>query len=118
MKTVIKTVTIPSWTYEGKEPGVLTFFESIALAGFEGQRIKLSAGIQQTLLGGVVFGRREITVLPEGTVKSSISVAFGKDYEEATWPASVISLALQEQKQLRPGTFGVHYYEYWNPSHA
>lgn len=111
----MQTAIIPSWTYEGKTPGVLTFFESIALAGLEGQKIKLSADIQRTLLGGVVFGRREISVLPDGTVKCVISTTFGLDYEEATWSASVLTLALQAQQQLRPGTFGANYYDY--PDH-
>lgn len=46
---------IPAWTHEGKAPSIYTFFEAIALAGLEEQRIRLDAGTQRALLGFPVF---------------------------------------------------------------
>jgi len=104
---------IPAWTYEGKAPGVLTFFESIALAGLENQPIKLAAADQRLLLGSVVFGRREVVVHENGTVECSVDTGFGRDSDSAIWSANVVGLAAAAGKQLRPGTTGPDYFNYW-----
>jgi len=100
---------VPSWTYDGAEPSIYTFFEAVALAGLEDQPIRLSADVQRALLGFPVFGRRCIVVHPTGDVTSAITVAYGQDYEIATYPVSVLRRAAFEGKQLRPGTSGDKY---------
>jgi hypothetical protein len=109
MQMTAKVNVIPDWTYETKAPGVLTFFEAIALAGLQETAIKLDAATQRALLGFAVFGRREITVHADGSVESVISTCFGCDYERAIYGADTIRQAIQAKKQLRPGTFGGHY---------
>jgi hypothetical protein len=101
---------VPAWTYEGTQPGVLTFFEAVALAGLEEQPIRLDAATQRALLGFPVFGRRSITVHKAGTVSSVVAVAFGQDFEASTYPAALVSQAAQAKKELRPGMSGPRYF--------
>lgn len=109
-----KIADIPAWTYEGKEPSIYTFFESIALAGLEEKRIRLSAACQRLLLGSAVFGRRAIVVNLNGTIECTTSAAFGLDYNEAVWRANTVRLAAQAHKQLHPGACGEKYYGNWD----
>lgn len=101
---------IPAWTYEGKAPSVYTFFESIALAGLEEQRIRLDAETQRVLLGFPVFGRRAITVHKTAEISSVVRVCFGTDFERSIYPAALVGRAAEAKKQLRPGTTGPRYY--------
>nr|BCU00441.1 hypothetical protein [uncultured bacterium]BCU00785.1 hypothetical protein [uncultured bacterium] len=101
---------IPAWAYEGKAPSIYTFFEAVALAGLEEQRIRLDAETQRALLGFPVFGRRSITVHKDGQVSSVVKVCFGTDFERATYSADLVGRAAQANKQLRPGTTGPRYY--------
>nr|BCU00948.1 hypothetical protein [uncultured bacterium] len=101
---------IPAWAYEGKAPSIYTFFEAVALAGLEEQRIRLDADTQRALLGFPVFGRRAITVHKTGAVSSVVKVCFGTDFEHATYPAALVGKAAQAKKQLRPGWTGPRYY--------
>lgn len=110
-QTTVTMVSIPAWTHQGVAPGVLTFFESIALAGLEEIPIRLSSADQRKLLGAVVFGRREITVRKEGTVEGWVSTAFGQDAECAIWCAGTIRRAAEAGLQLRPGTSGSGYFD-------
>ena len=109
----VKVVQIPKWTYEGKQPSIFTFFESIALAGLEEKDIRLTAADQKTLLGHVVFGRRIINVRHNATVDSMVDTGFGRDSDSATWPASTVGAAAEAKKQLRPGTSGSQYFSYF-----
>jgi hypothetical protein len=112
MRRSAPIATIPAWTYEGKAPSVLTFFEAIALSDLEGQPIKLTAADQRALLGAVVFGRREIVVRPDGTVQCTIDAGFGRDWDTAEWTADTVRRAAEAGKQLRPGTTGPGYFSY------
>lgn len=105
----IEEPSIPNWAYEGKAPSVYTFFEAVTLAGLAGKPFKLSAKLQRALLGAVVFGRREIVVQADNSVKCTIGVAFGQDFETAVWSARTIERAAGLNKQLRPGTSGANY---------
>lgn len=107
-----KIAVIPSWTFKNKEPSVYTFFESVSLAGLEEKRIKLSAAMQRTLLGCVVFGRRELIVHKDGSDESSVETGYGHDMESAIWSAEVVQRAAKANKQLRPGTTGKRYFLY------
>jgi len=106
----IKGAAIPAWTYAGKLPSIFTFVESIALAGLEGQYIRLSAADQQVLLGYAVFGRRVIKVQGDGTVECVVDTGFGRDQDSASWPAAIVQAAAAANQQLRPGTTGPGYY--------
>jgi hypothetical protein len=111
-RRAVPAATIPDWTHAGKSPGVLTFFESIALAGLEDQRIRLSAIDQRKLLGVVVFGRRPITVHKDGTVECTVDTGFGRDSDTAVWSANTIRLAADAGQQLCPKTSGPGYFNY------
>lgn len=102
----IQYTVIPAWTYTGKPPSHLTFFESIALAGLEGQWIRLSIGDQRATLGRDVFGKQEIKVDTEGNVKVRRSTAFGKDFELCEYTAHEIARAITEGKRISPGVSG------------
>ena len=99
---------IPAWTLPSV-PSALSFFESISLAGLEGQWIRLDAATQKALLGGVVFGKQEICVNDAGGVSVSRSVCFGQDSEDATYEISSIRAALEQKKLLSPGVSGARY---------
>ncbi len=108
-KHAIQYTSIPAWTYTGKTPSRLTFFESIALAGLEGQWIRLSIGDQRATLGRNVFGKQEIKVDDCGNVKVRRSAAFGKDFELQEYPPYEIARALTEGKEIAPGKYGPKY---------
>lgn len=108
--TANKFTKIPAWTFEGKNPSKYTFFESIALSGLEGVEIRLNTATQKKLLGANVFGNRAIKVSNIGTVTCTISCAFGRDFERATYSADIVQRAAIANKQLRPGWTGASYY--------
>ena len=97
---------VPEWTYEGKTPSAYTFFEAIALAGLEDRRIRLDSKTQRALLGSPVFGNRSIVVGSSGRVTCTITADFGRDFESADYSSEIIQKAIDERKQLRPGTSG------------
>ena len=105
-KTKLSFAVIPPWTFEGKTPGKYTFFEAIALAELENKPLRLDTATQRALLGSSVFGKRLIVVDGSGFVTCSVSLAFGLDFDEATYSANVIQEAINQHKQLRPGTTG------------
>lgn len=109
-KTKLSFAVIPLWTFEGKTPGKYTFFEAIALAKLENNPLRLDAATQRALLGSNVFGKRLIVVDGRGFVTCSVSLAFGLDFDEATYSASIIQEAVNKHKQLRPGTTGPRYF--------
>ena len=106
----VKGAAIPAWSYAGKVPSIYTLVESIALAGLEGQYIRLSAADQQVTLGYAVFGRRVIKVQGDGTVECVVDAGFGRDQDSASWPAATVQAAATARKQLRPGTSGPGYF--------
>lgn len=108
-KPILKFCDVPEWAYAGAKPGVLTFFEAMALADLEEKAIRLSADLQRKLLGFPVFGRREITVLKSGEVRCVVSTGFGMDFEAAVYSPGIIRTATERQKQLRPGTTGARF---------
>ncbi|AJY03062.1 hypothetical protein SB768_25145 [Burkholderia sp. SIMBA_043] len=107
---MIQFDTVPTWTYEGKVPSKYTFFEAIALAGLEGKPIRLDAGTQRALLGFAVFGRREIIVQEDGSVRCAVSLCFGTDYEIALWRAEILQGAAAAKRQLHPAVSGSRYF--------
>lgn len=99
---------MPIWTLTAK-PGVLSFFEAIALAGFEGKWIRLSAATQKALLGSNVFGRQEFRVTTEGVVEVARSTAFGQDCEIGQYDLHTIKTAIASRVRLSPGVTGDGY---------
>ena len=73
-KRPIQFTEIPAWTYDGKEPSVYTFFESVALADLEGKPFRLDRATQVRLLGGYVFGKQTIIVKNDGSIRVSRKV--------------------------------------------
>lgn len=59
---------LETWTYEGKEPSVFTFFETIELSDLTEKWIRLSADVQRELLGFPVFGKMAFKVLKNSKV--------------------------------------------------
>lgn len=108
-RPTLRFCEVPDWTYAGAKPGILTFFEAMALANLEERAVRLSASLQRKLLGFPVFGRREITVLKSGEVRSVVSTGFGMDCEAAVYSPGTIRRAVENQKQLRPGTTGARF---------
>lgn len=105
----IKVVSLPDWTYASKTPGVHTFFEAIALAKLENQKIRLTAATQRAVLGYPIFGRRVIRVNSDGTVDCLVSTGFGTDVEQSTYTVGVLREAVAQEMLLRPGTSGKRY---------
>lgn len=108
MKT--RHAQVPPWAYEGKTPGVLTFFEAMALAGLEEQALWLDARTQRQLLGYPIFGRRRIEVLKAGVVRMSVPVCFGTDREVAVYSARVLAEAAAAGLALHPAVEGPGYF--------
>ena len=93
---------IESWTYEGKEPGVYTFFEALELSQLTNKKIRLSSETQMKLLGANVFGKRQINVDEKGDISMSVSVCFGTDRERVMFPWTEVRRAIAEGKQIHP----------------
>lgn len=108
--TALTFTDLPTWTLQGK-PGVLSFFESIALADLEGKWIRLSARMQRLLLGSVVFGKQSVCVTPEGEVLVQRSTCFGMDREIGSYGLYEIKSAVAIGKQLSPGIYGGRYWD-------
>ena len=69
-------------TLEVTKADAIGFFESVALAGLEGEWFRLSADQQRQFFGNVPFGRRALMVAKDGLVSVIRSVAFGCDWDE------------------------------------
>lgn len=106
----MKFEEIPAWVLKGPPPGILTFFESIALAALEGKWIRLDADTQREILGFPVFGKQELKVESGGTVTVRRSACFGLDSEWATYEAMKVGAAAKAGKKLSPGVTGPGYY--------
>jgi hypothetical protein len=110
MKTAaaLTFAAIPAWTLPA-QGDALAIFETIALAGLEGQWIRLSAADQRRVLGANVFGRQEIRVDAQG-VQVCRSVGFGQDSETATYGLAQLRGAVATGTRLAPGLSGPSYY--------
>jgi hypothetical protein len=107
---------IASWLYEGKEPSVYTFCETLALAGLEGKGIRLSAGMQRRLLGYPVMGKLVFKVGQDGTVRTWCSQCFGTDFETMSFPSVYFGVAARRGEKIHPkysgkGYFSIYAYE-------
>lgn len=97
----MKFAEIPEWAVQ-PEPSVLSFFETIALAGLEDKWIRLSADTQRALLGFPVFGKIQIKVR-DGEVLGMESVCFGTDRNIVEWGPERIKQAVSIRTKLRVG---------------
>lgn len=107
-KSPLEFATIEGWALPEK-PGRLGFFEAVALAGLEGQWLRLSAKTQRETLGHAVFGKQLLQVGTDGTVRVQRSTAFGSDSESQTYDAHRIARAAEQKKLLSPGVYGPSY---------
>lgn len=85
-------VSIPAWAI-GKAQDFADLVTAIALAGFDGQWIRLSADTQRALLGKAYFGKRAIRV-SASTVEIFRVLCYGMDFEietynNATWNEAI-----------------------------
>ena len=99
---------IPAWALP-TAPHATALFEVAALAGIEGQWVRLDAATQRALMGFAVFGKQSIRVNADGTVTVSRSTCFGMDSEQHDYPPALINAATTARKRLSPGVFGPGY---------
>ena len=107
---------IPAWTYEGKEPSIYTFVETIALAGLEDKHIRLSAGLQRRLLGFPVLGKQEFRVGSNGELYVWTSACFGTDFNSTRMPVVYAGVAAKRGERIHAalsgrGIFSAYAYE-------
>ena len=100
--------SIPAWTMPAAA-GALSFFETIALAGLEGQWVRLSAADQRAILGSNVFGKQAFRVKPEGDVEVMRKTAFGMDSEIASYDLYEVKRAIERRLRVSPGVSGGGY---------
>lgn len=105
MSKQITFAALPDWVFPAK-PDALALYEAIALAGLEGQWIRLSADTQRRLIGSNVFGKQEMRLNADGTFEVIISTCFGADSEQSSYSANVINGAASAGKRLSPGYSG------------
>lgn len=76
-----KTATLPETT-----PDPIGFFESIYLAGLEGEFVRITAAIQRRYFGCIPFGKLAVCV-ENGTCRTIKAMDFGRDFDtqEAYW---------------------------------
>lgn len=78
--------TFPTARLPEASPDALGFFEAIALAGLEGQYVRIPAAAQRKHFGCVPFGRLAVRVV-NNTCRTIKSMDFGRDFDtqEAFW---------------------------------
>ena len=103
--SAMQFTAIEQWAMP-KVPGILSFFETIALSDLEGKEIRLAAATQRAILGFPVFGKQPFTVHDDGSVTVRITIAFGQDSEERTYSPREIDYARQHGLYVRPFTSG------------
>uniref|UniRef100_A0AB39CED8 Uncharacterized protein n=1 Tax=Pseudomonas phage HRDY3 TaxID=3236930 RepID=A0AB39CED8_9VIRU len=89
-----------------KFPGILSFFETIAVSDLENKEIRLDAATQRAVIGYPVFGKQAFTVNSDGSVTVRKSVGFGRDSEERTYSAREVDYARMNQLRMEPCTQG------------
>lgn len=107
-RTALLFAQVPAWS-RPTAASALSFFETIALAGLEGQWIRMSAADQRAILGYPIFGKQEFRVLPEGIVEVFRSTAFGMDGEIGQYDLHAIKLAIRRKQRMSPGMSGARY---------
>lgn len=85
-------------------------FEAIALAGLEGQWIRLSADTQRRLMGHPVFGKQAFRVLDNGNIEVTYKNCFGSNSEFQEYTATYLWAAAEAKKCVSPGASGGKYY--------
>lgn len=100
--------TIPAWTLP-TTPDARSLFEVVALAGLEGQWIRLDAATQRAIMGGNAFGKQQIRISADGELFVTRSTCFGQDSETGTVTLSTLVRAISEKLKLSPGVFGRGY---------
>jgi hypothetical protein len=99
---------IPAWTLPAKADA-LALFEVMALAGLEDKWIRLDADTQRRVMGSAIFGKQEIMVCADGTVKVARSVCFGTMKEVGEYVFRHVFAAIERHVKLSPGVFGKRY---------
>ena len=100
---------IAAWAYP-ETPSVNALFETIALLKLEGKRIRLSADDQRKIIGFNVFGKQNLEVNADGTIRVSRKISFGMDYEASTYSAAEIKKAVELKKVIMVGMTGEKYF--------
>lgn len=100
--------TLPAWAMPAT-PSRLSLYEVIALAGLEGQWIRLSAADQKAVMGHNVFGKQTFCVSADGVVTVSRTVCFGTSGEQHEYTPADIGRALELGKKVSPGRWGGAY---------
>jgi hypothetical protein len=79
-----QTATLPETTADA-----IGFFEAIALAGLEGQRVRIPAAVQRRHFGNTPFGKLAVKVV-NSTCQTIKAMDFGRDFDtqEAYWSMS------------------------------
>jgi hypothetical protein len=103
-----KPITLPAWAMPAA-PSRSAIFEVFALAGLEGQWVRLDAAQQRALMGHPVFGRQAFRVMADGEIEVMRVTCFGADFEAATYEPARVQAAAAARKRLSPGTFGPNY---------
>ena len=93
-------------------PGLLSFFETIALTDLEDKEIRLDAKTQREVIGYPVFGKQAFTVNSDGSVTVRKSIAFGQDSEERTYCAREVDYARLNKLRMEPSAQGPGIYSH------
>jgi hypothetical protein len=80
---VMKMAEIPVWAIDERTPDRYTVAAAFALAGFEGQWVRLTADSQRAVFGHNLFGKCKLMV-DENGIMSVRSVCFGTDWSGVT----------------------------------
>jgi hypothetical protein len=104
----VKFNAIPAWTLP-TTPDSLALFECIALAGLEGQWIRLDAATQRAIMGANVFGKQQIRIDADGELCVRRSTCFGTMFEVGHPLLANLRRAIAESLRLSPGVFGQGY---------
>lgn len=99
-----KFADVPAWV-RPVAPDVATFFSALALAGLEGQWIRLRAFDQRSLLGCAPFG--QCAIKSNGnSVEVFRSVCFGTDSECYEYSAAELAAKIAGNELCKPGVYG------------
>lgn len=82
MRTSFSEVKIV--TIQATKADAIGFFESVALAGLEGEWFRVSAKQQREFFGNVPFGKRMVRVAKDGAVSVMRCMDFGSDFDIQT----------------------------------
>ena len=97
--TTITFATIPAWAMPDA-PHANGLFEAIALAGLEGQWVRLDAATQRALMGYPVLGKNEFCVESDGRVGVMRSKCFGTMREQTAYDPADVRAAVAARVKL------------------